>query len=90
MQEHNRHCFRRIGDLMASDSTPDDPSRAYDAAKLHGLRNSLEALSNLLYLIRHSASEPKDIEKYAGMADEILTRIIKAIAWYDGIGLPRA
>ena len=47
---------------MCSDSTPDDQSRADATTLLRNLRSELEALGNLMYLIRVSASEPKSVE----------------------------
>jgi hypothetical protein len=42
----------------------------------HDVRNSLEAISNLIYLIRHSLHDPTATIAYADLADER----VKAIA----------
>jgi hypothetical protein len=70
---------------MASYTSRDDPSQAYKAAMLRELCRELEAIGNLMYLIRHLPSEPKNIENYPGIAAEILRRISKIISRYEGL-----
>jgi hypothetical protein len=41
----------------------------------HDVRNSLEAIANLIYLIRHSLHDPAATIVYADLADERLKAI---------------
>jgi hypothetical protein len=64
-----------------------DPKRSYCEGMNSDLRNSLEAIANLLYLIRMSLHDPAAASIYIEMAEERM-RAIGVLQNVSGSALP--